>query len=893
MTRTELLHPMPRRDAATVLRSATAAAWLLVRRRARRDAALLVVLVVLVCAASFLAALSPRLVIGAVDDGARDAVARAGSDADVVVHVAVGKRTPTTPFTPPAEVVPLAESIPELLPDSVAAVYSAMTVTVLSPEVAASVDHASGALAVQVGMLTPAITAGLRLVDGDLPSDTAVGAIEVLVSTAANLPVGSVITPESTDDTFVVVGVVESADEATTWRDLPTLFTPDVTTNSAGSSRTAFTLLTSTAGVVRAESVIADPWDASIRLVLDPASFTGVLEEKVAREINGLRSNGAGLGGDSGATVRVNSDFSSALIDFQPQARASVAQMSVMFAGMLGVAAIVVVLLSRLIVSRRSAELLLERARGASLVATGVRAAIESLAIALVGSAAGYLLALLLSPTPPEPTWVVVIAIVTAVAIPVQSVLDARGATVRRVAANRGDRMDVVRRAQAKRLVIEITLVAIAAAALVSVRSRGLLQTRTDGIDPLLAAAPLLLAVVVTIVLLRVFPLVIRLVAAAGRRSAGALGILGAAHAERAIAVLPLASLTLAVALAVGGGLLVDTVHSGQVDASWQRVGADVRVTGAIASGEAARIADEPGVTAASALRVTEGVTVNAGSTSAIVSVLAVDDAYADLVAALPAGGGEAALSTLGGQSDALPAVVDASLAARLLAGDLVMSFGTENIPLTVVGTVDTGPDGWVAGPHVYVDLAALNERLAAPLAANTLLVVGETTDLPDGEVITRSAWVSDLEQRPLIAGVRTVMAISAGSACLFAIFALLASVLGSARSRGRSLALLRTLGMGSGLGWWIALAELAPLVVLAAVGGILSGLAMVLVVGPSLGLQALAGGLGAPTASLSPVVVLAVAAGLALLLLVAIATEAFVRRRDRLSDVLRVGETV
>ena len=901
MTRTELLHPSPRRDAATVIRSVTAAAGLLVRRRARRDLGLLLVLLALVGAASLLASLSPGLVVRAVDDGARDAVARAGAEADVVVHVFVGQRTATTPdFTPADQVLALAAAIPSRLPSGVATVYSATTVTVASPEFSASTT--GSALGLRVGMLTPANTADLHLVNGSMPSDQADSPIEVLVSTAADLPLGTVITPESGDETFLVVGTVEPAADAA-WRDLPTLFTPQTTTNSAGGIKTALTVLTSTAGVARAEGVVADPWSGDIRLVLDPASFTGVLEAQVAREVNGLRANGGALAGDSGATVRVSSEFSTALLPFQPQARAAVAQMSVMFAGMLGVACIVVVLLSRLIVSRRSAELVLERARGASLVAIAVRDALESVVVAALGATVGYIAAFQLAPGAPDPFWTVVVGLVAAAGIPLQSVFSTRASTaVRRVAANRGDRLDVVRRAQTRRLVIELTLVAIAVGALVSVRSRGLLQTRTDGIDPLLAAAPLLLAVIVTIVLLRVFPLVIRLAAAAGRRTTGPLGVLGAAHAERAIAVLPLASLTLAVALAVGGGLLVDTVHAGQVDASWQRVGADVRVTGAISPAEAARVADAEGVTASSAMLVADGITVSAGTTSAIVSVLAVDDGYRALVAALPTGEGAGAstgiesLDLLGSADDALPVVVDATLAARLASGDLVMAYGTENVRLQIVGTLDAGPDGWSDGPHLWVDLAALQGRLPALPGANTLLAVGPGAEAAVAgldETLARSAWISDREQLPLVAGVRAIMAISAAAACLFALIALLASVLGSARLRGRSLAMLRTLGMSPRLGWWIALAEIGPVVIVAAIGGVISGVAMILAIGPSLGLQSLAGGLAEPAPSLSPTVILAVVGGLVTLLGAALVTEAAVRRRDRLSEVLRVGETV
>jgi putative ABC transport system permease protein len=149
--------------------------------------------------------------------------------------------------------------------------------------------------------------------------------------------------------------------------------------------------------------------------------------------------------------------------------------------------------------------------------------------------------------------------------VPVQTVLLVRGTWVgRKVPANRSDRVDLERRARVRRIAVELTVVALAVAAFVSIATRGLLETQTDGVDLLLASAPLLLAATITIIVLRVYRLPLTLGIAAGRRSIGALGLLAAVRAQRSIAVLPLLALTLAVALAVGGGLLASTVSAGR-----------------------------------------------------------------------------------------------------------------------------------------------------------------------------------------------------------------------------------------------------------------------------------------------------------------------------------------
>jgi putative ABC transport system permease protein len=122
---------------------------------------------------------------------------------------------------------------------------------------------------------------------------------------------------------------------------------------------------------------------------------------------------------------------------------------------------------------------------------------------------------------------------------------------------------------------------------------------------------------------------------------------------------------------------------------------------------------------------------------------------------------------------------------------------------------------------------------------------------------------------------------------------ALIATALAGARDRGRSLSLLRTLGMRAGLGWWLALAELLPVVVASLIGGIVAGVGMLVLLEPSLGLQVLAGGESNPPTVISPGLIIGLVIAAIVLLVVAIVAETLAYRRDQLSEVLRVGESV
>src|SRR5690606_39976046 len=63
----------------------------------------------------------------------------------------------------------------------------------------------------------------------------------------------------------------------------------------------------------------------------------------------------------------------------------ALAQMSVVAEGVVGVAAVVIGLLARLLVTRRAGRLALERARGSTVTAVTARLVVESLAVTALG----------------------------------------------------------------------------------------------------------------------------------------------------------------------------------------------------------------------------------------------------------------------------------------------------------------------------------------------------------------------------------------------------------------------------------------------------------------------------------------------------------------------------
>lgn len=906
---------------------------ILVSQRARRDLGFLIGWIALVAVTLLLAIGAPVMVASAVDRGARDAVAAAGNRADLLVTAAVGLPNGSDPVIPPDGMISLADSVPRHLPPGLRASYRDSVLSVIGPEAAVlsvggvrPVDSTD----VRMAMLTREQVMAMDVVAGKVPDDAGAAAtdpIDVIVGRSAaelaGLSVGSLLQlpPPAFRDSRATAGMVRvaaivdrrdptSTRDAELWSDLPGLWTPTVTRSDTGTTSIGLTVLATPAGIGRAGEVYAAPFAGTVRIRLDPGSFTSGRLSQVTDEVTALEANSDSLSFTYAAAIGARSEFPQALAGFPPRARAAIAQMSLMIAGVLGVAAIVVLMISRTFVVRRAGELALERARGASLPSIALRATAESLVAAVAAGAIGIGFASLLIPDAArEPLLAILVLAIAVAAPPVNAILLTRPQWAgRREPANRRDRHELHRKVTTRRYVIEGALVVLAAAALFSIRTRGLLQTRTDGIDPLLSVAPLLLAGVVTIVLLRLYPVIIGAIASGARRSRGAAGVLGAMQLRRSLAALPLLALTLAAALAVGGGLLIETVSTGQDRASWQRVGGDARVDAVLSDGQVSTVASSSGIAAAASLHAEREVSITAVQALPTVTVLAVDHRYPDFVTHLPAtaGGvsasGVAALRELAATvspDQPLPVIVDQKLARLIGQGTFSMRFGYDTVPIRVAGTFEGGPTGYRSAPFLYVDLAALQARVTTPITATTLLIIGpgaasvaSSLGLPSADVLTRAAWIAGVQNNPLNSGVTSVMLLSSVALAVLAIMALVAMVLASSTARTRSLAVLRTLGMRSRWGWWLAFTELAPVVVAAVIGGTVSGIGMVLLIAPSLGLSHLTGGPTDPEPRVSGPVIIAAALAAMAVLGIAMLVEVVAHRRDRLNDLLRVGET-
>jgi putative ABC transport system permease protein len=697
--------------------------------------------------------------------------------------------------------------------------------------------------------------------------------------------------PEGGAVEAVVSGVYEPVDPAAaTWATVPTAVTPRRVTGAA--ARLEVTALVSDASAPAAR--LAVPPGRVTRTAtfevrpdaLDASAGT------VAREVAGLVAAPTALGVPG---ARVTTRLDELLTAGLDRVEAVTAQASLVLAGVVAGAALVLLLATEAVVRRRRAVLRHQRELGASLPTVATSLAVEALVTAGLGGVVGVLLADRALPGPVPWAWLAPPLVLAAVAGPVLgATAAARSARPGTVGSERGVR----------RLVVELAVVTLAVAAVVAVRQRGAVASAGRlAADLVVVGVPVLVSAVVALGLVRVLPPLLRGARALLARRRGLVGVLAAARARvgvLGVLVLVLTTASAALALAVGA-----TVRAAQAQGARVSVGGDAVVVARAdpgVPGQVVTLEGEPGVDATAVARVVDGVQVLGEGVDEQVRLAVVDPD--DLAAYLEASGlpGASALRALAaGDVDSVPALV-----TGLPQADLTLHWQRQSVALTAVGTAPglpaipgAGAEG--AGPLVVVPrdavAAALDEPvtstvawLTGPRAAAAVTALADADGRVDGAVVTtRAGWLDHVRQAPVVAGFRWVLQVGAAVLTLLGVLAVALDVTAGAARRAGALAALRVLGVSRRAGVGVLVAETALPVLLPAAAGVATGLGLAaLVVGP-LGLGSLAGGV-ADVLLVVPWTVGLPALAVGAAAVVTVLAEAVLRQRVRLAQVMRAA---
>lgn len=934
------------RPSASRTRATVALAPLVARRRARDDAGLLVLAALLLTGTVLLSVALPRLQARTADEVVRQVTADAGTRADVLIRLPGGNPVPDERDEDAAVIVAnLARELYARVPDVVRDATNEPVTAVQSVPGLAKIEGTPLLVRmVHLGGTDADAPDLVRWVEGeepgaapftpvrddvDAPPPAERPVLEVHVGVAAatarelGIPVGArfplTTAGAATSAVVVVTGLYEpAAPGAAAWEtfdDLLRAMPAPVT----GQAEARVGLLLSDASLPDlALTVASGAITRTARLPTDPTALDEASARTVADAVVELttRPDLAIPGG----TPAVESGLPAVLDDAAEKLAAGRAQASVLVVGLATVGALALVLASRLLVARREVLLVAERARGASVASVVVRALAESVPVALVAAGAGAGAAVALVPGATGGYGIAVTVTVVAVLAPaVAAALVVRRAwTGARQPANRSDRERLARRRAARRLTGELALVAVAAAAVVSVRGRGLVASGGGDVDLLLASAPALLAAAATVLAARVLPPVLRALSRVAARRRGLVAVVSVARAARASGTaVPLLTLTTAVALVVFCGTTSTTVSAGQVTAAGVVVGAEARVDGRIEDDRIAQLRDAPGVTAVAA--VTEQLGRSFGRSSGVKARLLIVDT-ADMARILTARGeladGWAELAEP--SADGLPTLLTPDLARTAQIVEPQFMAAQEFVGLDVQGVVDAVPElarhdapapadreetadpeppsgAFVVDRDLYVQATGRPAPVTAVLVdgpgARAAITAAGFDDLAGITVTEHDAWLEDARTSPVASSLGALLLASAVLLALYAAIALALTVVATSRERGRTLSALRTQGLDARAARALTLGELAPLAVVAVLAGSAIGIAVPWALTDALGLDRLTGAPGTAELRLSWVPVTGAAAVVAVSLVAAVVVESAVRRRDRLGEVLRVGE--
>ena len=574
------------------------------------------------------------------------------------------------------------------------------------------------------------------------------------------------------------------------------------------------------------------------------------------------------------------------------------------------IAAAVILLAARMIVVRRAEELTMLRARGGSLWQVTAVLARSAVVTAVPAAVIGALLAITLIPgdAPPSGLGWLLAGITLAVALAGPALIAAWQYRRPAPASNQARIMTAEtgrrRRTAWRRPVAEVTACAACAAGLVVLHDQGV--PAGGQVNLLVTVAPVLVAVPVVLILLRLYPLAVRGLFRLRARRAGATGFVALSAAARSslTGVLPAFALVLALSLAAFAGMVSSGIARGEVETSWHTTGADAviqpgPVSGPITPAVLKAITAVRGVTHATAVWNSPWVT----PFGQALTVVAVDPAsYAAVTASTPDPPFPAA--ELGPASGTAPAVVPVlaspSAAAVLGRGATQLTSLTPVGPFSVrvVGILSDTPAQPGGGTFVVMPQLIL-PGAGGPPAPNMILVSGAAIDqsqlsalvkrtITDGSVSYRAIVLASLMNSPLPHGAALIVAVTlAEAAVLGLLVVVLGLALGSAE-RELTLARLTVLGYSSDTG--LVMAEALPAVVAAAVAGAVCALVLPHLLGSSIDLSAFTG-TGAAVEFQPDVTTLGLPAlGAVVLAAVALAAEARVLRRRGISGILRAN---
>jgi putative ABC transport system permease protein len=662
-------------------------------------------------------------------------------------------------------------------------------------------------------------------------------------------------------------------------------------------------------------------WEYPLDVTRVNADHVQVLYQALHRATTAAPPLTGALAGAEGA-LSVTSPLLQDLAMFLSTQAAVETVLLLLFVSLIVVGTAVILLAGRMIVARREAELSLLRARGGSLGQVAARVFAGTAVSAGPGIIVGAGLALALIPGGGDGPGGWPLAAIAAVAALAGAPLIA--VWLHRKAAPVSNPAQITTAETGRparpwrRPVIEVTAIAAAIAGLVVLHDQGV-PTPADsstaagagtapGADLYLTVVPILVAIPVVVIMLRLYPLAVRGLAALSARRPGATGFVALSRAARSplTGALPAFALVLTLALATFAGMVNQGIARGEVTASWQTTGGDVLITPgptspAVSPAAVRAVAAVPGVRHATEVWSTGWFT----SFGRPITVAAVDPAsYAAVTAGTPFTPfparliGKAAPATPLPDGAIVPVLASPSAAAILGTAPVQLSTlgAVGPLKVRVAGIINSTPGLPEGGDFVVMPLRTLPGLTGAPVP-NVLIATGAAINharliaaanhaIPGNVTTFRAQVLAALASSPLQHGAELIITLTiVAAAALGLLVVILGLALGSAE-RGLTLARLTVMGHERPAG--LVIAEAMPAVLAAVAAGIACALVLPTAIGSAIDLSAFTGTTTPIQFEPDALALGLPAAAIVVLALIALAVEARAVRRRDISAMLR-----
>jgi putative ABC transport system permease protein len=600
-----------------------------------------------------------------------------------------------------------------------------------------------------------------------------------------------------------------------------------------------------------------------------------------------------------GGQLELRSDIDQIVSETQDKVAATSALIALTASGFVGVLIAAYALCIQAVIRRRRTILALASARGARPRQLRAVMMLEALLIVVPASLVAVGLAAAVIPEPVGiDGWLAPLAVAL---IPV--VLAGALAGAPPVRAGRDDLAS--RWGGTSRWVVEVTVLGLAAVAVLLVQRRGLIASSAAvGVDPLLSAMPVLLAVAVGLLALRVYPIPLRAVHRAVRVRRAPAATVGSARAIRdpGVGLIGTLALVVGVSMAVFTTVMISTVGQGLRQSAHDQVGADLQVAAHDLPAElVGRLSELPGVTAAVALVSTPGVDFSdeAGPTEISV-VLADTHALHQVRPDIPE-----LTEKIDGR---IPVLISSDWANRVEGTELHVG----NSLAVQQGVIPADALPGSSRHWVLVDSSAAKEiglagqvprRVLAGLSSGAdpaavaaevtrIVVAGQPQEFSESvRVDTAEGLLAELRAAPITSGLESSLFIVSVASLLLTMLIVALSSLTAAGARNRVVGVLRVLGMTTRQIRSLVAWEFAPVAASAVIVGVGLGIALPYLVTTVLDLRGFFGGNSSPQPAIEPLWIASAVWVFIVAVVTAVAAATVAGRRLAPAGVLKMGE--